>query len=262
MDIKIIVATHKSYRMPEDDMYVPLQVGAKGKEYIGYMRDDEGINISDKNDTYCELTGMYYAWKNIDADYLGLVHYRRYFASNILSVNRDPFKHILTRREAEAYLMDYDIIVPNKRRYYIETLYSHYAHTLEARHLKVAYKIIVKHYPDYIPSANKVYRRTWGYMFNMLIADKKLWDEYCEWLFDILRIMEHNIDVSKYDSFDKRLFGRVSEILFNVWLDYHMKQGLRVKEVRCIHMEPVNWFKKGTAFLNAKFLGRKYNKSF
>lgn len=41
-------------------------------------RDNEGDNISGKNPDYCELTAQYWAWKNIDCDYYGFFHYRRY----------------------------------------------------------------------------------------------------------------------------------------------------------------------------------------
>ncbi len=262
MNIKIIVATHKPYKMPFYDMYIPLQVGAALNEDIGYLRDDGGDNISEKNNTYCELTGMYYAWKNMDADYMGLVHYRRHFASRKKVDDGDLFAHVLTPEEAEKYLSRYDVIVPRKREYYIETLYSHYDHTFDAKHLRLAYKIIAKYYPDYIKACNKVYRRTWGYMFNMFIAPKAIYDEYCEWLFDILGIMERNIDISRYSEFESRLFGRVSEILFNVWIEQKMTEGLTVKEVRCLHMEPVNWIKKGASFLSAKFFGKGYSESF
>jgi len=262
MDIKIIVAAHKEYRMPWQNIYLPVQVGAAGKESIGYQRDDEGDNISNKNDTYCELTGMYYAWKNLDADYIGLVHYRRYFAGLRYTFSKDPFDKIMDYVDAVQALKNADIVVPNKREYYIESLYSHYDHTLDGNHLKVAYRIIAKEYLDYIPSANKVYHRTWGYMFNMLIARKDLFDSYCEWLFDILGKMEEYIDVSGKSAFEKRIYGRVSEILFNVWLDYHISQGLKIKEVKCIHMEKVNWIKKGSSFLKAKFIGKKYEESF
>ena len=80
MKIRMIVATHKPYWMPEDPVYLPVQVGAAGRESLGFQRDDEGENISAKNPNYCELTGLYWAWKNLDADYIGLVHYRRYFS--------------------------------------------------------------------------------------------------------------------------------------------------------------------------------------
>ena len=78
-NIKILVAAHKKYWMPSDEMYLPIQVGhAIADVNIGYQPDDTGENISAKNANYCELTGIYWAWKNLDADYIGLVHYRRY----------------------------------------------------------------------------------------------------------------------------------------------------------------------------------------
>ena len=84
----IVVATHKKYRMPKDPLYLPVHVGAEGKKDakgnpldFGYQKDNEGDNISIKNPRYCELTGIYWAWKNLDSDYIGLVHYRRYFIS-------------------------------------------------------------------------------------------------------------------------------------------------------------------------------------
>lgn len=57
MDIKILVAAHKKYWMPDDDVYMSLQVGAEGKESLGYTPDNTGDNISSKNPNYCELTG-------------------------------------------------------------------------------------------------------------------------------------------------------------------------------------------------------------
>ena len=126
-DIKIIVATHKKYQMPEDKMYLPVQVGSENAKDLGYQKDDTGENISSKNPYYCELTGLYWAWKNLDSEYIGLSHYRRYFAQN----NRMPkkeeerFKNILTYKRADELLNDVDIILPTKRKYYIENLYNH-----------------------------------------------------------------------------------------------------------------------------------------
>ena len=79
-NIKIIVATHKSFEMPQNkELYLPVHVGCQGKDDLGYQGDNTGENISQLNPYYCELTGLYWAWKNLDCDYLGLVHYRRYF---------------------------------------------------------------------------------------------------------------------------------------------------------------------------------------
>lgn len=70
MDIKILVASHKKAEMPEDSMYLPVHVGRvlyPDREF-GYQSDAEGDNISIKNPYYCELTALYWAWKNLKAD--------------------------------------------------------------------------------------------------------------------------------------------------------------------------------------------------
>ena len=143
MDIKILVAAHKTYRMPEDDIFMPVHVGAAGKESIGYQRDDEGENISLKNPYFCELTGLYWMWKNCDNEYNGLVHYRRYFATRKHVAGNNPFDKIIKRAELEKVLENTDIIVPKKRHYFIETLYSHYAHTHYASHLDI-FRLLIK----------------------------------------------------------------------------------------------------------------------
>ena len=80
-DIKVIVATHKKYNMPKDNMYLPVYVGSAMDEgKLDYQHDNVGENISCKNKYFCELTGLYWAWKNVDAEYIGLAHYRRHFS--------------------------------------------------------------------------------------------------------------------------------------------------------------------------------------
>ena len=67
--IKIIVCAHKKCNMPKDPMYLPLHVGAAGKKNkdgspldFGYVRDDIGDNISDRNCNFGTQTGLYWAW--------------------------------------------------------------------------------------------------------------------------------------------------------------------------------------------------------
>lgn len=80
MKTKIMIITHKKFYEPKSNIFIPLHVGKKGKEDLGYIGDDTGENISEKNPNYCELTGQYWIWKNIkDVDYLGICHYRRFF---------------------------------------------------------------------------------------------------------------------------------------------------------------------------------------
>ena len=264
-DIKIIIATHKKYRMPSDSIYLPVRVGAAlGNEDFGYQRDDEGENISVLNKSFCELTGLYWAWKNLNANNIGLVHYRRHFCYKKKS--KDPFDNILTFAEANLLLDQFSIIVPKKRRYYIETLYSHYCHTHYSQQLDQTRVIIQDKYSDYLPSFDKVMKRTYGYMFNMMIMPRYLLDQYCSWLFDILFVLKDTLPMPDLDDFQARFYGRISELLFNVWLEYQIQSGAlrrdNIKELPCINMEPVNWWVKGTTFLKAKFFHQKYKKSF
>ena len=270
--IKVIIAAHKKYRMPEDSLYLPVHVGAEGKVDkegkpldLGYQKDNDGENISNLNYSFCELTGVYWAWKNLDADYLGLAHYRRHFMGK--GKGKDPFDKVLSGKEVEFLInKGYKVIVPKKRNYYIESLYSHYVHTYKAEEIDKTREVIADMYPDYLRSFDSVVSRKSGYMFNMMILPKNLMDDYCEWLFDILFELDKRIDSSSWTDFQKRYIGRISEIIFNVWLDKKIVDGAvkeeEVAELPFIYMEKVNKFKKGTAFLKAKFFHKGYEKSF
>lgn len=256
MKVTVIVAAHKPYAMPDDPLYLPLHVGAEGKEPFGFAGDNTGENISAKNPTFCELTGLYWAWKNLDADYVGLAHYRRHFGRK---GRGEPLSRVLTEAEAVRLLAGKDGILPAKRKYYIETLYSHYAHTMHPEPLDITGEIIREKYPAYAEAFEGLQKRTSAHMFNMLILRKNCLDAYCTWLFDILFELERRVDASAYDAFHARFFGRVSELLLDVWLS---QQDLDLAEVPVIGMEKTNWIKKGGSFLMAKFFGKKYDKSF
>ena len=266
---KLIVATHKQYEsIPLNNLYLPIQVGAelnKGKD-LGYQKDNVGDNISDKNDRYSELTALYWAWKHVDAEYIGLVHYRRHFGGKNYHHGKDRLSWVITKAELEPMLDDYDVILPKKRRYYIETLYSHYEHTHYSNQLDVTFDIIKEKYPEYADTYEKVINKTSGYMFNMVIMRKDLLDAYCTWLFDILFELEKRLGTQNLDAFQQRFYGRVSEIIFNVWLEKQFEDGVidkkRVIELPVVYLEEINFSKKLVAFLMAKFLGRKYQHSF
>ena len=255
-NIKIIIATHKPYKMPEDDIYLPLHVGKAGKADIGFQGDDTGENISEKNPNFCELTGFYWAWKNLNVDYIGLAHYRRHFT---VKSKKNKFESILTRQQLEQLLASTDVILPKRRNYYVETIYSHYDHTFDGSHLDKTRSIIEKKCPEYLSAFDKVMSSRGAHMFNMFIMKKEIADRYCQWLFDILFELEKEIDTSSMTDFEARLFGRISELLLDVWLN---KNNIKYKEIANVHMEPIHWGKKICGFLKAKIFKVKYSKSF
>lgn len=100
------VALHEKYALPTDALYTPIQAGAAIHPPLGLMRDDTGENISAKNGSYCELTVLYWMAHNVDADWYGLCHYRRYFS---LRRTGCPQKRILTRAQLLPLLDTADI---------------------------------------------------------------------------------------------------------------------------------------------------------
>ncbi|MFT8636965.1 MAG: DUF4422 domain-containing protein [Pseudoclavibacter sp.] len=262
------VISHKPYRMPEDPMYLPLHVGATLHPDVlpDWAQDNTGDNISDRNAKYSELTGLYWLWKNDDSDFQGIVHYRRHFGSASHSVrslkevsSRDRFQRIVGESELADILYRCDIVLPHKRNYFIETIYSHYAHTFPGAHLDTTRAIIAECTPDYLPAFNAVMAGKTAHMFNMFVMRRKKLGEYSSWLFSILEELEHRIDDSTYDAFNARYPGRISEMLLDVWLK---TQGYAYAELPVVSPERVQWGKKATGFLLAKFGNRKYTKSF
>ncbi|WP_288761146.1 DUF4422 domain-containing protein [uncultured Veillonella sp.] len=249
MDIKILVATHKPYWMPSDSVYMPIHVGREGKTDIGFTGDDTGDNISTKNPYFCELTGLYWAWKNLNCEYIGLCHYRRYFSTG----KGEKKERIMSRFDYERLLSMYDVVVPAKRNYYIETVRSQYEHAHNKRDLDEVQQIVHEKYPMYDRAFETVMKRKRLHILNMFAMKKELFNQYCEWLFDILFTLEKRIDISDYTPYEARVFGFLSERLFNVWLEYHST--LAVKEVPVVFLEKQNWGKKIANFLLRKVKG-------
>ena len=255
----VIIAAHKKSPLPTDPLYMPVQVGAESKESIGYTRDDTGDNISAKNPRYSELTGLYWMWKNIRADY------RRFF-----TLNRRRKKHEISDALSSAQLSklipQYKVIVPRKTRYYIETLYSHYSHTFFEEHLVITRDIIQQRCPEYTDAFDRTLKQTCGFMYNMMIMQNSLLSDYCAWLFDILFELEDQVDTRGMSEFHQRFCGRISERLFNVWLNHQIECGnLRrddIVEIPYMYLGEVNWSQKIMSFLMAKVFHRKYEKSF
>lgn len=260
--ISIAVATHKPYRMPDDPVYLPLQVGkALHPEVdLGFATDATGESISDLNGVLSELTALYWMWKNSDAAYRGLVHYRRHFRSPQAKRRDGRFARIAGEDDFRQALERADIVVPAKRNYYIETIASHYEHTHAKEHLIETRRVLMGMCPQYTHAFDRVMHGTSAHMFNMLVMRDELLDEYCTWLFPVLFALMRRIDPASCESeFEMRYPGRISEMLLDVWI---AANGYAYTELPTIIPEPVNWARKGSAFLAAKFAGSTYKKSF
>ena len=215
--MNIYVMTHKHFQKILPEGYVPLHVGAAFGGDFGYLKDDTGDNISNKNHNYCELTGLYWLWKNTADDIVGLCHYRRYLS--LLPFDR-KLKFILTRKNIEKRLKKTDIILPfpvfarkTNKELYCE---SHY----EKDYL-LTRDTIAEYSPEYLEAFDVVMNKKYCCQCNMFIASKPISDAYCEWLFGLYAELEKKIDLSAYSTYQARMYGFMSERLLNVWVEHN-----------------------------------------
>jgi len=252
MNIKILVATHKNYKMPEDSMYLPIHVGKECSAFtLPFTGDNTGENISHKNPQYCELTALYWAWKNLSADYIGLAHYRRHFSlKKVKGTASGKFPQILSSTQVEPLLHQYPVLLPKPRNYLIETNYSHFIHAHPEESLLTTKEVLSELYPEYLASFHLIMKQTKAHRFNMMIMRQDYFNQYCQWLFDILFEVEKRLDTASYDAYNQRIFGFISERLLDVFIDTNQ---LPYGELPVLFMENEHWLKKGFAFLKRKF---------
>ncbi len=246
--LKILVCCHKLDSFKSDDVYMPIHVGkATSSVDLGIQGDDEGDNISAKNANYCELTGLYWAWKSLkNVDYIGLCHYRRYFNFNKRGT-------LLRNYTLADNIDDLDLDVPSitklfscndivltKPKVYRYSLYVNYCKCHLSKDINLVEDIIINKYPEYERSIEQVIHRNNKLShYNMFIMKWSDFDKYCEWLFSILQEAEKKIDVSNYDATQGRVYGYIAERLLNVYV-YHNK--MRVKYT------PIYWVTNNSRF--------------
>jgi len=228
---EIYAATHKKLDFVLPSPYIPIQVNCAntGEHWDGYLHDDDGDNISIKNPAYCELTALYRLWKNSGADIKGLVHYRRFFSrcsepdhrTTVYCDENRLDECILSGEEIERCIYEDGcsalLIMP--QRPYPRTGREELLGLVYEKDLAELERLIRESYTDYAGALERVLASKHLSYFNMLIAESGFFNGYCAWLFDVLGEMEGRVDLSGYDAQHQRLFGYLSEVLLNVYLE-------------------------------------------
>lgn len=235
--VKILVASHKPSSYPKDEIYLPIHVGKATSELdLGIQADNEGDNISEKNYCYCELTALYWAWKNLkDVDVIGLCHYRRYFdfheqgtrflPSAIFPSSAFSKLDFSVDQETINRVLNGEVVVC-RAKYLNSTLKLHYCEYHFSDDYRVLKEVIdERQEAKYRNAFKKVFEC--GYKlhpYNMMVMRKKDFDDYCTWVFELLSMVEKRIDISNYSIHQKRIFGFMAERLLNVWLEAEEKE--------------------------------------
>lgn len=243
-NVKIAVCYHKPANLIQNEVFLPLNVGRKvnklnskdGKltentvEWLNrnMIGDDTGDNISIYNRNYCELTGMYWMWKNQDKisnpEYLGLMHYRRVFQFE----KDNQLNYCPKIEDIKSICGQADIIVANKLPAYsqklkknIDTIYEHFAIEHSTKEIDILYETVKTECPDKIRALKRVLFESpsisW---YNIIIAYKEVFDDYCTWLFEILNKLNIVCETQGINTEKSRLMGFYGEILLNVYVEW------------------------------------------
>ena len=247
--------------IPECDLIQPIQVGAENAKTLfeDMIHDNVGDNISTKNPMYCELTAQYWAWKNMNCDYYGFFHYRRYLSFNPRSNGKVDSWNIIVKdylcnsavkdmhisneyvKEIEEEISKYDVLTmkpSNLKKACGLTVYEQYKKDgikLHIEDLDTLLEIIKEKYPEFYDTAKEYLHGYIAYIGNIFIMKKEIFCDYCQWLYDILDEFEHRTDMSGYSVEGYRTPGHLGERLFGIYYTWLKKyRDINSKELQLV----------------------------
>lgn len=257
-DIKLFVCCHQMADVPPHSMLLPTQVGADLAEerFPGFLQDNVGENISGKNRSYCELTAQYWAWKNVEAEYYGFFHYRRYLYPNKMAkrpylIEGNVSLALLNKLgylRFDELIRQYDLIVPMGENMYV-SVREHYAKAPEhnAADLKLAEQIVLSHYPEMAEDLHTYLSGTYNYFGNIFIMKKAVFFSYCQWLFPVLEEFDRKADLAGYSPQALRVDGYLAERLLGIYYTASRRK-FKTLELPRVHFDEAKDIKKRIAY--------------
>lgn len=270
--LKILIATHKETILPFNEIFLPIHVGSKNaNQKLNIQRDDVGINISEKNPQYCELTAIYWAFKNLnDYDYIGLFHYRRFltferislktYVTQILKYNitkfiRNTFLNhhnyifwprlydsSLEKVENNDYIQKliksseaYEIISLKPVRISSLNVKSFWGLAFSTKIFDILEPIISQEYPNMLNTYLELISGNKIYPCSIFIFKKSIFDEYSEFIFAILFALEVTLKKENITPLPRTL-GYLGEILTSTFIIYKEKNGTKIKKLNLLEI--------------------------
>lgn len=242
-EVCLYTVCHKPFFIPTHQYLQPVWVGSnKNVRPVNAQADDSGDNISHSNEFFCELTVLYWVWKNKkmeEKDSWGLCHYRRFFTDkerpfsfSKFPLNRDASeKNILHYVHASLddsirkklqhadVILTYPVNVSLKRKVVI-SVYDQYLQKHSKEEWEILQTVINEKYPDYTSSFLSLSHQTKMCIGNMMIARSSVWNSYLPWLFDILFEVHKRISYSN-DTYQRRATGFMAERLMNLYVQHN-----------------------------------------
>ena len=185
-----------------------IQVGAALTDVsIEEIKDNSGDNISARNKDYCELTALYWAWRNdTTSNYIGLCHYRRKFV-----ITEKILNYVMNENYDAVYTIPklFDV---GMREEFVE---RNYFITDEMWNLITM--AINKLCPEYQQSWLDFSKSFFSVQCNMSIMRRDVFNQYCSWLFPILNEID-SFYLSQGIQRNDRYLGYIAECLNTVYI--------------------------------------------
>lgn len=260
--VRILVSAHRDFARFDARSLQMIQVGCavNGGRLPLMLHDDEGDNDSALNKMLCEMTAQYWAWKHVDAEYVGFCHYRRYFNFSDTRYEENGWGEVMAGAIDEGaqkrYGLDdasiaravegYDVITAPMQD--IRNLPAPYttpaeqyadAPKLHIDDLIMCGEVVKELHPDYAEDVEAYLNGHTSCFCNMYIMRGELFREYAEWVFPILDRCIENIDFSHYSVEAVRTPGHLAERLLNIYLMHgeRVGRGWRTKELQVVHFQ-------------------------
>lgn len=260
----------------QNESCIPLQLGyEETKDNLEIQRDDSLENRGNKHWLYSEYSGVYWLWKNVDADYKGMLQHRRFF-----SLQNVPLSWLVMRRLKNVYdrlesvvrphpigweeqlkvpekeyqsLVDefsahidkiwnrgYDIIAPKRRHYYILNVKNHFVPVLGVDLMNMIAEVIKEKTPEYDEDYQRTLRATKCFYYaNLEVMKSELFNEYCTFLFTVFDGLEVRLPElfvdPVHEKFLYRKFGYLGEILTSTFISKAKREGKKVKECTVVY---------------------------
>lgn len=277
--VKILVGYHKPSVLLKSDILVPIHLGravskAFSKDGASITNEDDlwmqsnligdntGDNISEKNRYYNEMTGIYWAWKNQDQlgnpDYIGFMHYRRWFIFDDEQVDQyrqkaktiifetqlgfdflleSDYERLFDDKKIIEAIDGIDILVPQAFQL-PETLRKNWerASHFPSNIIDVMFDAVKRENAEIFPFFEAMFNSTTFHACSMFVMKKPIFDEYCEWQFSILSEIEKKVDISESSVFGQRLLGYISELLSSAFFEWYQHKNKQISKKNTLYI--------------------------
>lgn len=280
MEITKIFVSHRidiDSELIDNPIYVPVRCGAifDDKNTSNILGDDTGDHISDKRMSFCEFTVQYWAWKNQEADYYGMCHYRRYLSFSEKKYKTDDYNMVfspalLPLMKKKYNLLDLDfmsqtvskydiitsypadvntIVTPLGKKETVEEMWRAYDHEFfEEKSIDKMFSLIETLSPEYSESAKLYFSSTKHRGFNCFVLKKDIFKQLCEFQFPIIFALDEWLDTTGYTQTMKRTPAFIGEMLYGIFLFHIMK----TEKFEILQLQLV--FFRDTANISSPFL--------